>query len=235
MKFNTKDVIVPGTGVSKAISYGILKLKLMDIVLTPSANGSGNTKLQFLVEDDNPVEEGYEYEGVLFGKRTAKNKSGRIQYEVPFKLEEDNTKINSLLATFADLANKTNCREEFDALGDKDYQKFEDYLKDAVKVLSNKYAYFVVKAEEYLGKENKVGLNRSFKAWKRDAGLIIFSADSTVTVDKNIHKIVSPEGRDYTWDKSNAYDYKPIATPDADPNTGITTAPTNAINDSLPF
>lgn len=108
-------------------------------------------------------------------------------------------------------------------------------MKDAVKLLSNKYAYFIVKAEEYLGKENKVGLNRSFKAWKRDAGLIIFSADSTVTVDKNIHKIVSPEGRDYTWDKSNAYDYKPIATPDADPNTGITTAPTNAINDPLPF
>lgn len=235
MKFNTKDVVVPGTGVSKAISYGILKLKLMDLVLTPSTNGSGNTKLQFLVEDDNPVEEGYEYEGVL-GKKTAQNKSGRIQYEVPFKLEEDEIKRNSLLATFADLANKTNCREEFDALGDKDYQTFESYLKDAVKMLSNKYAYFVVKAEEYLGKENKVGLNRSFKAWKRDAGLIIFSADSTVTVTGNIHKIVSPEGREYTWDKSNTYDYKPIATPDKDPATGITIAPPagSPAND-LPF
>lgn len=235
MKFNTKDVVVPGAGVSKAISYGILKLKLMDLVLTPSANGSGNTKLQFLVEDDNPVEEGYEYEGVLFGKKTAQNKTGRIQYEVPFKLEEDEIKRNSLLATLADLANKINCREEFDALGDKDYQTFESYLKDAIKVVGNKYAYFVVKAEEYLGKENKVGLNRSFKAWKRDAGLIIFSADSTVTVTGNIHKIVSPEGREYTWDKSNMYDYKPIATPDKDPATGITTAATNAINDPLPF
>ena len=154
MKFNTKDVSVPGTGVSKSISYGILKLKLMDIVLTPSANGSGNTKLQFLVEDDTPVEEGYEYEGV-FGKRTAQNKSGRIQYEVPFKLEEDNAKINSLLATFADLANKTNCREELDALGDKD-QKFEDYLKDPLKYIQ----FILILVVGYLWIDNKMNYQK---------------------------------------------------------------------------
>ena len=66
MNFGTKSINVEERK-SLGISYGILKLKIMDFNLKTAQ--SGKKMLEFMVEDDNPVgEDGYEYEGV-FGKR----------------------------------------------------------------------------------------------------------------------------------------------------------------------
>lgn len=232
MNFGTKDVQVSQQK-SLGISYGILKLKLMDFTVKTAQ--SGKKQFTFLVEDDNPVgEDGFDYEGLTWGKRKATNKSGRIDATIYIDTTnaEDIKKfvINFVVA----LADKLNCRAELAALDEVDFNSLEDYLKAAMKVIGNKYAYFPIKAEEYKYND-KIGINRLFKYWGKDKPLTVFSADSTVVKEGNIFKLTTPEGTEYTWDKSNAYDYKPIATPDADPNTGITTAPTNAINDPLPF
>lgn len=231
MSFGTKNVVVEERK-SLGIAYGILKLKLVDFTLTPSANGSGNHSLQFIVEDDIPVgEDGYENEGIIYGKRKASNKSGRVQFEVPFNITEDAIKIGSLQDSLADLGNKTGCREELDAIV---ADTLEDYLKKVLKVIGNKYAYFVVKADEYINKNTgKAGIRRTFKSWKRDANLIIFAEDSTVIKEGDTQTITSKDGKTYTWDKNNQYDYKPFVKPDAEIQEGI--AGNSEPSSELPF
>lgn len=230
MSFGTKNVTVEERK-SLGISYGILKLKLVDFTLTPSSNGSGNHSLQFIVEEDAPVgDDGYEYEGLIYGKRKAQNKSGRIQFEVPFNITSDEVKLKSLQDSLADFGNKTGCREELDAIT---ADTLEDYLKKILKTLNNKYVYFVIKAEEYINNSGKVSLKRTFKAWKKDANLIIFSADSVVTKEGNKQTLTSPDGKTFTWDKDNQYDYKPFVKPDAEIQQEI--ASNLNEGDSLPF
>ena len=61
MNFGTKSVNVEERK-SLGISYGILKLKLMDFAFK-KAQTSDKKQLEFFVEDDIPVgEDGYEYE-----------------------------------------------------------------------------------------------------------------------------------------------------------------------------
>lgn len=227
MNFGTKNVVNEERK-SLGISYGILKLKIMDFNL--KAAQSGKKMLEFMVEDDTPVgEDGYEYEGV-FGKRKAQNKSGRISATIYFDPAIDTATTDSLLKSFATIADKTNCRAELDVV---EADNLEDYLKKAVKVIGNKYAYFAVKAEEYISQSSgKVGINRSFKTWGKESPMIVFAVEgSEVTKDGNVHKLTAKDGKEFTWDKANIYDYKPVVKPDAEIQEEIVSDPTN----NLPF
>ena len=234
MSFGTKNVVVEEKK-SLGISYGILKLKLMDFAFKASTKSPEKKQLEFFVEDDTPVgEDGYEYEGV-FGKRKAQNKSGRIAATIYFDPSNDTATTGTLLKSLATLADKTNCRAELDAV---ETDTFEDYLKKAFKVVGNKYAYFAIRAEEYISQSSgKVGINRSFKTWGKESPWIIFPVDgSTVTKEGNKQTLTSADGKTFTWDKDNQYDYKPFVKPDADPLpidvSGTSTAPN--LNE-LPF
>ena len=128
MSFGTKNVQVEERK-SLGISYGILKLKLMDFAFKTAQ--SGKKQLEFFVEDDTPVgEDGYEYEGV-FGKRKAVNRSGRVGASIYFDIVNDTANIDIILKSLASLADKIGCRAELDAVEAND---FEDYLKKALKV-----------------------------------------------------------------------------------------------------
>ena len=211
MSFGTKNVVNEERK-SLGISYGILKLKIMDFNLKTAQ--SGKKMLEFLVEDDNPVgEDGYEYEGV-FGKRKTANKSGRIGASIYIDVDNDTNNTDLILKGLAALADKTGCRTELDATEGSD---FLDYMTKAVKVVGNKYAYFAVKAEEYVSSAGKTGINRTLKTWGKESPWIIFPVDgSVVTKDGNKQILTSADGKTFTWDKDNQYDYKPFVKPDAE-------------------
>ena len=192
---------------------------------------SGKKQLEFFVEDDTPVgEDGYEYEGV-FGKRKAVNRSGRVGASIYFDIVNDTANIDIILKSLASLADKIGCRAELDAVEAND---FEDYLKKALKVVGNKYAYFAVKAEEYISSTGKTGINRTFKTWGKDSPWIIFAVDgSTVVKEGNKQILTSTDGKTFTWDKDNQYDYKPFVKPDADIQADI--AGNSEPSSELPF
>jgi hypothetical protein len=187
--------------------------------------------LEFLVEDDTSVgEDGYEYEGVL-GKRKAANKSGRIGASIYIDVDNDTNNTDLILKGLAVLADKTGCRAELDAIEGND---FLDYMTKAVKVIGNKYVYFAVKAEEYVSSAGKTGINRTLKTWGKESPWIIFPMDgSTVTKDGNKQILTSTDGKTFTWDKDNQYDYKPFVKPDAEIQQEI--ASNLNEGDSLPF
>lgn len=228
--YGTKNVTVEEKK-SLGISYGILKLKIMDFNLK-KATSSDKKMLEFLVEDDNPVgEDGYEYEGV-FGKRKAQNRQGRVAASIYIDIDKDTAATNIVLKSLASLAEKTNSRTELDAVSGND---FLEYLTKAIKTVGNKYVYLVVKAEEYINKTTgKVGINRTLKSWGKDAPLIIFPVEGSIVVKNgNTQTITTADGKTYTWDKSNTYDYKPVATPDAEVlNSQV---PEAKPTDDLPF
>lgn len=231
MSFGTKNVVVEERK-SLGIAYGILKLKWMDFNFR-KAMSSDKKQLEIFVEDDNPVgDDGYEYEG-FFGKRKALNRTGKVSASIYIDLANDAENIDSLMKSFASLADKTNCREELDKV---EADNFEDYVAKAFKVIGGKYAYFSVKAEEYINKNTgKSGLNRSFKSWGRNAPLTIFPVEgSEVVVTGNTQTITTEDGKTYTWDKNNEYDFKPVAVPDEDPVANAPTADGKPTND-LPF
>ena len=227
MSFGTKNVQVEERK-SLGIAYGILKLKLMDFAFKTAQ--SGKKQLEFFVEDDTPVgEDGYTYTGV-FGERKAQNRSGRVAASIYFDIENDSATTDVILKSLASLADKTGCREQLDIV---EADSFEDYLKKALKVIGNKYAYFMVKAEEYISNTTgKVGINRSFKTWGKESPWIIFAVEgSEVVVTGGIHTLTDANGKVVTWDKNNVYDYKPVVKPDAEVQQEIVSDPTN----NLPF
>ena len=228
MSFGTKNVVNEERK-SLGISYGILKLKIMDFNLKSAQ--SGKKMLEFMVEDDNPVgEDGYEYEGV-FGKRKAANKSGRIGASIYIDVDNDTNNTDLILKGLAVLADKIGCRTELDGIEGSD---FLDYMTKAVKVVGNKYVYFAVKAEEYVSSAGKTGINRTLKTWGKESPWIIFPVDgSVVTKDGNKQILTSADGKTFTWDKDNQYDYKPFVKPDADIQAGI--AGNSEPSSDLPF
>ena len=233
MNFGTKSVNVEERK-SLGISYGILKLKLMDFAFK-KAQTSDKKQLEFFVEDDIPVgEDGYEYEGV-FGKRKALNKSGRVGATIYFDTNNE-TEVNAFVNNFiVVLADKLDCRNELAALDEENFNSLEDYLKKVMKVIGNKYIYLPTKAEEYVSQSTgKTGINRTFKYWGKDKPLIAFPVEgSVVTKDGNTQKIVTKEGKEFIWDKSNQYDYKPFVKPDAEIQEGI--AGNSEPSSELPF
>lgn len=176
-------------------------------------------------------EDGYEYEGV-FGKRKAVNKSGRIGANIYIDVDNDTNNTDLILKGLAVLADRTGCRAELDAVEGND---FLDYMKKAVKVIGNKYVYFVVRAEEYVSQSSgKVGINRTLKTWGKESPWIIFPVEgSTVVKEGNKQILTSADGKTFIWDKDNQYDYKPFVTPDEDIQADI--AANAGTNDSLPF
>jgi hypothetical protein len=229
MSFGTKNVVVEERK-SLGIAYGILKLKIMDFNL--KAAQSGKKMLEFMVEDDTPVgEDGYEYEGV-FGKRKAVNRSGMVGASIYIDVDNDTNNTDLILKGLAVLADRTGCRAELDAVEGND---FLDYMKKAVKVIGNKYVYFVVRAEEYVSQSSgKVGINRTLKTWGKESPWIIFPVEgSTVVKEGNKQILTSADGKTFTWDKDNQYDYKPFVKPDEEIQANI--AANAGTDDSLPF
>lgn len=232
MNFGTKSINVEERK-SLGISYGILKLKLMDFAFKTAQ--SGKKQLEFFVEDDIPVgEDGYEYEGV-FGKRKALNKSGRVGATIYFDTNNE-TEVNAFVGNFiVVLADKLDCRNELSALDEENFNSLEDYLKKVMKVIGNKYIYLPTKAEEYVSQSTgKTGINRTFKYWGKDKPLIAFPVEgSVVTKDGNKQILTSADGKTFTWDKDNQYDYKPFVKPDAEIQEGI--AGNSEPGSDLPF
>jgi hypothetical protein len=217
---------------SLGIGFGILKLKVMDYALLESTK-TGKKRLEFFVEDDNPVGEGgYEYEGAL-GKHVAANKQGRVGVSIYFDTVNDVAKINEVVRDLTVIADKIGKRAELDAVEEN---TIEAYLFKAVKIIQGNYVYFVVKAEERLNADGKKIVIRTLKSWgKGDSSVIIVKPveGSELTVEGNVHTLVTDK-KTITWDKSKSYDFKLLDKPDAEPaeDTGKYTS---LANDDLPF
>jgi len=223
MGFGTKDAVIPeGSGkVYKGINGGAHVVAIMDIEVFIAASGSKIVNL--LVEDNNPVEEGYEYEGLL-GKHTATHNYASLAMGSWFKEVDDSVKV-AISKDFASIANATGTRAQVDLIS---ADTIDEYLQKILPMLKGKYFCTIVQEREYLS-DGKVKTTKNIKAMKAD--------DTYITLAKpypeyKVENNVITNGS-WTMDFNPLYDIKKVAKPDSEtppPND----APPPSLND-LPF
>jgi hypothetical protein len=220
--FGTKEINVEERK-SLGIGVGILKLAIMDYNLKTSS--TGKKLLEFIVEDDTPVgADGYEQEGTLYGKVKSTNKSGRAAVTIYFDVTDAAT-IGTIQRSFATIADKVGVRPQLDAIT---ASSLEEFLNKAIPVIKGKYAWFMLAGEEYVSAAGNKGISRMFKTFgKEDTKIMIVRPVEGSVFEGDYNKqTLTTEGKSLTWERTNPYDYKPLATPDAEPvDTSNTTNP----------
>lgn len=245
----TKNVEVKESNGGKGIGYGIGQYKIMDFTIFTSER-TGKIKIDFLIEDNNPVEDGYEYEGV-FGKVKAANKTAKVAFEGPFIaasgaqclgswVDPTYDKLHDKMGKdFAVLAEATDTREAMDAIS---ANSVLDFLTKAISVIKGKYFYGIITAEEQLSQDGeKVYLNRTFKNYANkdkatgmfDAVMIVKPVEGSEVTNEGQVQVLTNDNKTIKFDPNNTWDFKPLAKPDADPVTGTTGKPNPT--DDLPF
>jgi hypothetical protein len=244
---STKEVVIEEKGNGgKGFSYGIAKMKITDYVIIQSQ--SGKIKVDFFIETDDEVEDGYEYEGT-FGKHVAKGKTARIAMESPLMCNDGKERMNNwaeptnpkfvdkVLKDFAVIANAVGVREQVDAI---QASLISDFIGKAVAIVKDKYFYPVIKAEEQLSQDGqKTYLHRTFKSYVQKDGDIVKSANmiaqpvegSELTLDGKVQVLLN-NGKEIRFDPDNVWDYKPLAKPDTNPSISN---PAPTVGSELPF
>lgn len=229
MGFNTKNTEIPeGSGkVYKGINGGAHVLTIMDIDIFKASTGNKVINLQ--VEDTNKVEEGYTYKGLL-GEHTAAHNFTTLAMGSWFAEELTTKSQEEIQRNLASLANGTGTREQVDAVT---ADTVEDYVLKVLQIIKGKPFCTIIQEREYLNSNNEVKTGKNIKTMKAGENYIVLA--KPYPEYKVVNNVITNDTGSWTMAFMPEFDVKKIATPDADPNTGITTAPTNAINDPLPF
>jgi hypothetical protein len=225
MNFGTKEVVV-SSGVSKGISYGIQKVKILDYQLFKAPWDPALGQVRFILGDDTEVKEGYDYEGELFGKQTATCRIATVDFTPYFNsatgdIQRTTNTIDNLLGIgFATIANNVGVREDVDKVF---ASSLEDYLKQVIKLIAGKSFWTSIAAKEYVNKgTGKVGLNREmkwFRNYNQDSQEFTYTAPVVkpvegfeLSVTGDIQTLTNGNST-VTWDKSRTGDYKPVDQP----------------------
>lgn len=167
-------------GPSKYISYGIQDLKINNLEVKVASTGS---KQIILSVEGKPVSD-----PLFEGLDGAQGPVGKIKtMYVKEEQEGDITKI------FAKIADSIGVRDKLDAI--TGVTSLEDYVSKALKVLSGKFASYVVATEQYIGTDGKA--KNSFRFPKYD------------WVEKS-----GTEPSSLKFDKANKYHFKEATIPD---------------------
>lgn len=191
MSFSTKGVSTEEKRVSSPfINYGVQMLMLTGLEVKTAQ--TGRKMFVFNVESPTINEEG-------FTPNVDAKKGGKVG-KLPFTIYIDDTDekaASELIRNIGIIADKLGVREKVDAIEANDA---ENYLKAVLPILRGKFAWWVVTAEEYLNGEGKVKYTLGLRRYGFIASM--------------------EEGESHLkpFDKSNPYDYKPIATPSKDPD-----------------
>lgn len=187
-------------GSSKYISYGIQQLKFNKLEIKVASTGS--KQIIFYAEGPAIKEEGFE------GIDGAKGAVGRIK-TMYMKPEQE----SNLIMMFAKIADGMGVRAELDAIKSS---SLEDYIAKVEKVITGKFANFVVSGEGYINNTSgKVNYNLGFPK---------YDFVEAIGVEKSRLK----------FDKANSYHFKDAVIPT---NIGTPESKTavKADEDTLPF
>lgn len=199
------DTAEKSFGPSKYISFGIQELKINKLEIKIASTGS--KQIVFHVEGSPVKEDNFE------GVEGARGPVGRIS-TMYMKPEQE----KDLVMTFGKIADAMGVREKLDAVK---AETLESYVDAVSKVITGKFANFVVSTEQYWnvngGKDKTGAVANSLRFPKFDF----------------VEKIGATPSR-LKFDKNNTYHFKAAVLPS---NIGTATSATavKAEEDDLPF
>ena len=198
-EFNTRGVVVVdgGNGGHKYLSYGVQEAAIVGFELKESSK-SNKKQVVLLLESPKVVDAGFEPdEKAKFGGRV-----GRLNFSIYFN-NDDKSQMEQFVSDIALIAKKLGVSEQVDAISS---DNVEDYLNKLMPIVRGKFAWWAITAEEYI--YNKDGQDKiGYSLGKRRYGFIASLED--VKTNPNHIK---------PFDKTNKYDYKPVALPSVDPD-----------------
>ena len=189
-KFSTKGVdTTERRGSSQFISPGVQMLAITGLEVRDSK--SDRKQYVFKLESPKVVEEGFEaHEDAKQG-----GKIGKVPFGI-FMNDSDTSQVDELIKNVGIIADKLGVRDAVDAI---EATTARNYLEAVVPIFRGKFAWWAINGEQYLNQEDKV---------RTRIGLRRFGFIAAMD-----------EGEDHLkpYDKTDPYDFKPIAQPDADP------------------
>jgi len=200
MSFSTRGVEVKeNVSESKYLSYGVQKAAIVGYELKTAKTGKQQVTLNF--ESPKVTTPGFEADP--FAKMGGK--VGRVQFTIYFG-SGDKQQNDEFIERIAIIAKKLGVSEKVDAV---DSNSLEDYLNKIMLIIRGKFAWWAITAEEYVKTgSDKVGVVLGLRRYGFVASLDEMEANPN-------H--IKP------FDKTNKYDYKPLAVaskdPDVDPIT----------------
>ncbi len=193
MEFGTNNVKDKAT-TSKYITYGNQKLKINSMEVNYAKTGS--PRVTFNMEGDTVTEKGWE------GIEGATGKVGRVRTFYMSKPEHIET-FNEFISL---IATKLGVKDKVKAIGQ--VEDIEKFVSAVAPIITGKFAYFAVTAEEYDNSAKKgagaVGINLHFRK---------YGAVASVEEGENHLK---------PYDKSNQWDYKKFTPVTADAEASTT-------------
>jgi len=198
--FSTKGVQVVESGSnggSKYLSYGVQEAAIVGFELKKSSK-SDKQLVVMLLESPKVVDAGFEPdEKSKFGGRV-----GRLNFSIYFG-KDDKTQMDQFISDIALIAKKLDVSEKVDAI---EADNVEDYLNKLMPIIRGKFATWAITAEEYVYVKDgadKIG----YSLGKRRYGFIASNEEMKANPSH-----IKP------FDKTNKYDYKPVAVASVDPD-----------------
>ena len=199
--FSTKGVNTQDSRkVSKYFSYGIHQLFIYGVEIKTASTGS--KQLTFLMETAPVNVDGFEPEA------GHKGQVGRVAFPGSFIKLEDSKAIEEFNKNIGIIADKLGVRKQLDEVTAPD---FDSYVDKITPLFVGKPAWWAIAGEEYLKADGKTGVRLKTRRYSFVASL--------------------SEGQNHLekFDPSKAYNFKPVAKPDAD------SVPAAGMTNDLPF
>ena len=199
--FSTKGVNTQESKkLGKYFSYGIHQLFIYGIEIKTASTGS--KQLTLLMETAPVHTEGFEPEA------GHKGQVGRVAFPGSFLKLEDSKAVEEFNKNIGLVADKLGVRKQLDEINASD---FDSYIEAIKPLFTGKSAWWAIAGEEYVKADGKTGVRLKTRRYSFVASL--------------------SEGQNHLekFDPSKAYNFKPVAKPDAD------SIPAAGVTNDLPF
>lgn len=195
------------SGVSQFLTYGLQMATITGF--TSRVAQSGKKTYSLNLEGPKVTEAGFEaHQDAKLG-----GKIGRAQFTI--YIDPTNEKsVNEVMTNIGIIADKLGVRDQVDAVVAED---LDSYLNKAIVIFRGKYAHWGITAEEYEKPDGKVGIVNKLRRY----GFIASMEEG--------------EAHLRPFDKTNIYDYKPLAAPSKDPDVDAVTEAFGPETTELPW
>ena len=192
--FSTKNAKEEVRSKSQFMMYGVCQATITGYELRESK--SGKVQLSLNLESPRITEAGFEaHQDAKMGGQIC-----RVQMGIYFDPKAASSQLDEITTNMAMIADKMGVREQADTI---EASSLEEWLNKLVKLFSGKYAWFAITGEEY----ERTGADRpGVRLGLRRYGFVASLEEGEAHLNP--------------FDKTNTYDYKPLAIPSADPDQG---------------